>query len=116
MRWLFVSATYTFPTPSTATPSGLSNCPPPAPSIPHGRTKLQKGSVVVVEEVVDDVVVLVLDVVDDVVVLVLDVVDDDVVADVLPGTLDEVVVDEVVVLVLDVVDDDVLDNVLRGVL
>jgi hypothetical protein len=66
------------------------------PSIPHWKTNLQKGSVVVVEEVLVDVVV----------VFVLDVVDDDV---------DEVVVDEVddVVTGNEVVVDEV-DDVVTG--
>src|SRR3954462_4327150 len=39
IRLLPMSATYTFPTPSAATSSGLDSCPGPAPEEPHFATK-----------------------------------------------------------------------------
>src|SRR5262245_48583263 len=44
MRSLFVSATYTFPLPSVATPKGELNCPLPEPQLPHVERKAPLAS------------------------------------------------------------------------
>ena len=71
MRWFVSSATKTLPLASTATPTGLLNCPLPEPGPPQVVRKVpHDGTVVEVVLVEDEVVELVVVVVDEVVVVV----------------------------------------------